>query len=54
LLTGGAFALFSEPKDASVFGLFAFSLTVILIFVCWLKGEKLAWRWGKPKDLGKS
>ena len=28
-------------------------LTLVLIAICWLKGEKAAWRWGKndtPKD----
>jgi len=54
ILAGGAFTLLSEPKDSPLFVLFALGLTMILIFVCWLKGEKLAWRWGKQKEHGKS
>ena len=50
LLTGGAFLFFPLSKDVPVFVLYALGLTLILILVCWLKGEKLDWRWGKPKD----
>ncbi len=50
LLAGGAFLMFSEKKDAPIFILYAIGLSLILVFVCRLKGEKPAWRWGKPKE----
>jgi hypothetical protein len=41
LLIVGAFAIFSKPSDARYYFLYALVITLILIFVTWLKGEKL-------------
>lgn len=45
LLAGAAFALL--PKRPMEFDLTAVVLAVLLIAVCWWKGEKPRWRWGK-------
>ncbi len=47
LLAGGAIWLL-PGKPAFV--LYTSGLTLALCFVCWLKGEKPAWRWGKKKE----
>lgn len=40
-------ALWLLPRDdILLFLLCCFTLTVLLILVCWLKGEKPRWRWG--------
>ena len=44
----GAGALLLIPVQATE-GFIAYTtvLTLILIFICWRKGEPLRWRWGK-------
>lgn len=37
----------SEPESTWLFLPVAFVLTVVLIVVCYLTGEKPRWRWGK-------
>jgi hypothetical protein len=45
LFVGAAFALL--PKRPMEFDLAAVLLASLLIVVCWWKGEKPRWRWGK-------
>lgn len=47
LLAGGARWLM--PRKPA-FIAYAIGLSLAFIFVCWLKGEKPAWRWGKKKQ----
>ena len=28
----------------------ALVLTVLLVFICWLKGERPEWRWGRDRE----
>ena len=30
-----------------IYIVFAATLSVVLVLICWLKGEKPGWRWGK-------
>jgi len=46
LLAGGARWLMPHK---SAFVPYAIGLSLALTFICWLKGEKPAWRWGRPK-----
>ena len=46
LLAGGSF--FLPRLGAVVFAGYAIVLTLLLVAVCWLKGEPPHWRWG-PK-----
>jgi (2Fe-2S) ferredoxin len=46
LLTATGF-LVPPHKTLSGYLTGVYTLTAILIFICWLKGEKLHWRWGK-------
>ena len=46
LLAGGSFFLLR--LGAVVFAGYAIVLTLLLVAVCWLKGEPPHWRWG-PK-----
>ena len=41
--------VFLPDKRTSHFLVGTFSLTFVLIFVCWLKGERPRWRWGKDQ-----
>ena len=45
LLLGASFLLL--PKYFVFFYLFMTPISVLLIAICWLKGEKPCWRWGK-------
>jgi hypothetical protein len=45
LFAGAAFALL--PKRPMKFDLAAVTLAALLIAICWWKGEKPRWRWGK-------
>ncbi len=47
LLSGGAYVILTKPERAPVFYAYMAGLTSLLISICWLKGEPLAWRWGK-------
>jgi hypothetical protein len=46
LIGVGAF-LIAPSRRPGVFLLYLVSLTVILIGICWAKGEPPRWRWGK-------
>ena len=37
----GAFVILREPKNAGYYVLYMLGLSTVLIFICWLKGEKL-------------
>ena len=41
LLGIGGFLILREPKNAGYYFLYMLGLTSVLIFICWLKGEKL-------------
>ncbi len=49
----GANRIVSMADDSGVVGmsiaLFMIPLTVVLILVCYIKGEKPRWRWGEKK-----
>ena len=47
LLAGGAYALM--PRKTA-FVLYVIGLSLALMVVCWRKGEKPAWRWGKRRS----
>jgi len=46
LLLVGAFALLPSRGPAA-FAVYAALLSLLLVAVCWVKGEPPAWRWGK-------
>ena len=47
LLFGGiAEILVGRKANPGFFVLYTIGVSLGLCFVCWLKGEKLAWRWG--------
>ena len=37
----------SERYGARFFGAVLIAITLLLVAVCWLKGEPLRWRWGR-------
>ena len=39
--------LFNPESNTIGFAIYVFSLTAILIFVCYRKGEPPRWRWGQ-------
>jgi hypothetical protein len=43
--TIGGYILFM-PEQPGVFTVICVVTTLALVAVCWLKGEKLRWRWG--------
>ena len=45
LLAAGA-VVFLRRDDVASFALSAAILTGVLVFICWLKGERPRWRWG--------
>jgi uncharacterized membrane protein YkvI len=45
LLTAAAFVFLRDDRIAA-FLLSSVVLTVLLLIVCWLKGERPRWRWG--------
>ncbi len=45
LITAGTFFI-DSPKKLLLFYAYSLILTLALIFICWLKGEKPRWRWG--------
>ena len=47
LLAGGAYVF---PMGRLGFVFYVIGLSVALTAVCWLKGEKPAWRWGKKDE----
>ena len=44
LCAGGVFL---APKAVGLFVAYAFALGIALFLICFLKGEKPRWRWGK-------
>lgn len=46
-LVGASVMLFPPATTAAAFYASVASLTVLLVGVCWLKGEPPRWRWGK-------
>ena len=44
LLFGGAFLV---SKHTGLYVGYASTLSIVLIIICYLKGEKPRWRWGK-------
>jgi len=49
LLASGAI-WFLPNKAAGVFIAYAVGLSLVLTAVCWLKGEKPVWRWGRRDE----
>jgi hypothetical protein len=47
LIIIGAVTLTNPPYRIPLFIAYTFVLTGLLIFICWKKGEKLNFRWGK-------
>ena len=49
LTVSGAGAFLIEPSPMLIipYIIYVFLLTAILLFICWKKGEKLKFRWGK-------
>ncbi len=48
-LLGGAAMVFSPKVDAIAFLVCTLVLTVVLIGICYAKGEPPRWRWGKDQ-----
>lgn len=46
-LIGGGAILIAPSRRPGVFLLYLVTLTVILIGICWAKGEPPRWRWGE-------
>jgi hypothetical protein len=46
LLGGGYVAKTNATSFNAAFVLYSIAITVVFICICWLKGEKLGWRWG--------
>ena len=49
LLAGGALVLLDENRIWIFLG-YAYGLVAILLAICWVKGERPSWRWGKKKE----
>ena len=41
---------FQPASDALHFSVYTVALSVVLLAICWAKGEPPQWRWGKPKS----
>ena len=41
---------FLPGKHTAQFLVCAVSLTLALVIICWLKGERPRWRWGKDRE----
>ena len=48
IVVGGSFTLTGTPRSEILF--LAFILTILFIYICIKKGEKLKWRWGYKKN----
>jgi hypothetical protein len=46
LLYAGLYFFFDPRRDRAAVALYVLLLTVLLVAICWLKGERPAWRWG--------
>ena len=53
LILGGTFSLMSAGRQPYFFGYFAF-LTILLLAICWWKGEPPKWRWGEVEEQAKA
>jgi energy-coupling factor transporter transmembrane protein EcfT len=49
LTTAGAFAVTKSTERIIWFLPYILILTILLIFICWKKGEKMQWRWCKKQ-----
>lgn len=49
LITAGAFVIPMQDNQGA-FIAYAVALSIAMIFVCWLKGEKPRWRWGNDRN----
>jgi hypothetical protein len=51
LIIVGSKMIVSSPTGMMWFLPYVIPLTVLFIFICWKKGEKAAWRWGRKEDM---
>ena len=42
--------IFPPEKNMAIFIFLVVVFSLILILICWIKGEPPRWRWGKDKD----
>jgi hypothetical protein len=50
IVLGGSFTLTATPRSEILFLAFIFILTILFVYICIKKGEKLKWRWGDKKN----
>jgi hypothetical protein len=43
----GAVPVLQASRGSAAYLAFVFLLTVVLVLICWAKGEPPRWRWGK-------
>lgn len=46
-MLAGAFFVFPPTEDLALFMVSTWGIIVLLVAVCWLKGERPSWRWGR-------
>jgi hypothetical protein len=49
MIIAGIFIFPLKEKKALLIGWFV-GFTIVLLVICWIKGEPPRWRWGKDKD----
>jgi hypothetical protein len=49
LIAGGCVFMSRSATHFPIFIAFVTLVTGVFIFICWVKGEKLRWRWGDDK-----
>jgi len=42
--------IFPPEEKIALFLCWVVGLTIMLLMICWIKGEPPRWRWGKDKD----
>lgn len=44
--------LYTQSESDTIFNFIpqTFILVIVLLIICWIKGEKPRWQWGPPKD----
>ena len=42
--------IFPLKENKALFICWIVGFTIMLLVICWIKGEPLRWRWGKDKD----
>lgn len=47
VLLAEGFFYFELPADTAKLVLYVISISAILVAICWAKGERPRWRWGK-------